>query len=496
MNNIQHNPNILVRLAAVGAAVGLSVGAVACSEDDAQTKPRVSYDTRQDSSDTSPDGSSPENGVTTTSPESVKDMTDEQKKAYDELVAAGFDPEETASFILLTSVDSLQDPTSCIDRVEEAKGGRASAFRQEWLVKTAEDGETVINRDMFATTTEGIVENGGPNLFTDSVSEDYMAGTQTTPEEVASYFGDTSAAAERELEANQEAYARLCGDSYELSSMLVVLANAKMGNTNVRIGDLNPELMGDLLVGYDRSPEEMTEAIETAINRYVVEYPVGVDTQEEREEFVNGLDAEERAKYIDAYNRQLEDAARLVVLLQNFGGVINNEEVQVNGSVVALPALTEAGYPKLAFSSQDVLGTEDQALGGKYSAMAGSLLTFFSDAKGGCITIEGVSLNVLDGRAGYVSVEIEGCEPVVITVPPTTPENSNPTTTQRREVAVPTNSSVIAGPGAGGEPDEDDNPDNNITTSLVEQPTTTQDVPETTITVAGDDEDNGYVPIP
>lgn len=508
---------ILRRIATTTVATGLSLGAiVACGGgSDVDTLPNRAGEyssTSDDKANNTTTTEAREGGVDSSSTvssevsdigtsEEVNSLEDEQQAAVVELVESGYSLEDAIEFIKAVSLAPLYDVDNCIVRVADAKGGEDNAFSGNWLLKT-ESGETIINVSQFATAGEGVIENNGPNLFFDSVGPDYQEGVQTR-EEVAAYFGDQNHVEERTEEARDERYARLCGDPYELASAMVVAANAKLGNTQTRLGDIN-EFLTPYLVSHDRTAEEMTEAIQKAVDTYVIEYPEGVDSASEITEYIEGLSEEDQQPYLDAYENQLKDAAQLITIFERLPNYINTKQSQVEESTVSLLGLTKAGYAKLAFSNLGIDTSEDGALGGKYSAEAGSIMTLFGNAKAGCITLDGIVVNLLDGRYGYAVVEIPGCEPIVVpssTIPnratsTTTPtqstttsssttSTSSTTTTLAPKVQVPVlvSSVVIAGQGAGGEADDDKNPDNNVTTSIATTTTaasSTSEAPTTT----------------
>lgn len=486
---IPQSPNLVGRrIAAIGAGLAITFGAVACS-DTSESTPSIDYVVGQDNSGTTPEG-----GTTTTGPESADGSYED---LMSRLEAAGYS-RELAEEILGMGEMPLNNPEACLTFVADAKGGEAQAKNGGWLIATG--GELVINTDMFVTAGEGIVENDGPNHFTDSVADDFMEGDQMLATEVTDYFGDPVSVEERTREAVQELFANFCGDGYELASGQVATANARIGNTDVRLGEIFKGALGQYVIEGEVTPESMTEMVQSALSNYVIEYPEGIDTQDERDAYLVE-NPEEAEKRIEAYNKQLEDASKLISVLLNFLPTLNRDTTHVNVSSQVY-GTNESNYPELIFSDESIDATgEPHGLGGEYDAIPASLVSFLGKFKAGCVNIEGGALvfNLLDGRAGYSNVLVnapEVCEPVVITVPPTIPGRSNPTTT-RPEIRLTPDSSVIAGPGVGGEPDYDNNPDNNATTSLVdEQPTTTQEVPETTITVEGDDEDNGEIIVP
>ncbi len=409
----------------VGVVTGLLT--IACSADNSEPgplQPGLSGESTQGL-----DGTTiPE---TTTTTEALK--TD-QEKAVDELLAAGYDEAAIAELMNTITPKSLLNPEACIGFVEAAKGGPEAA-RKDGFIGILQ-GVEVINISAFNVAGTRIVQKGGDVFFTDSTSTNFAfengKDVSNTPEDTAKYFGNDKDAEALNKEAIEEQRARLCGGPYQLSEGIVTLANAKIGNTNVRIGDLDDGILHEALVSLERTDEEMTKMVKTFVDRYVVEQVGPVDTVKEVEALK------------EAYDNQEADAVRLIAILDTLMSTINQGNVTVQSSFVRELGLTENGFPKFAYSSLGKDSKEDGDLGGEYLAPDGTVLEAFSSAKAGCISIEGVMQNLLDGRFGYILVNSapEGCEPMYTvvttsTVKRTPPPTVPPTTSREPGKAVP-----------------------------------------------------------
>ena len=418
----KYSPNIITRIGFASGAVLLGMGGVACSGDGGNGDP--SYVPREPgvTAESSTTSSAPESATTTTNPEFEKSDHD---LILERLEAAGYSP-ELAEEILAMGETPINNPEECIAFVADAKGGESKAVSDGWLKRV--NGELIVNTSMFTTAGEGIIENDGPNMFTDSVGQDYMEGDQSNPQEVAYYFGDPNKVQERTREAVAELFARLCGDPYELSSALTSAANIKLGGTDVRLGEIFKGSLGDYLIDGDVTPEALTDMAQKALSKFVIEYPEGVDTEAEREAYLADHPGE-AAKRVDAYENQLVEASKIAAVLRNFMGYINTKDVHVDMSSQIF-GTDEANYPDLIFSNAPIDATgQPHGLGGEYDAITGTLLQFFVKPKAGCVAFENgaLVLNLLDGRSGFTHVLVsapEGCVPMIVTT--TSTPNSIP----------------------------------------------------------------------
>ncbi len=304
----------------------------------------------------------------------------------------------------------------CVARVD-------SAMSEELTVET-EHGAFIRRENVqSAGILGGLITNGGVNQFTDSVSRDYKDGEGDTREEVAEYFAQGVENDEIRMEALQEAAARLCADPYSAASGAVMIANAELGNSGVRLGEIFTGLE-EYVVDGERTEEAMDEKYEIAL-----------------EDFLGEPNADNE-DVVDAYYTQQEKAATMAAILESLGNFINNGTITIQESTVAYGATEDR--VTLRHSKAGVTGNPGQTLGGQYESERGESLVFTWESKAGCIVIDGLTVNMLDGRYGYTAFTSspDGCEPVTVvtttpgtSVPPKPTPNPDHTSQSRPDVA-------------------------------------------------------------
>ncbi len=426
----------------------------------------------------------PESTTTTEAPEG---LTDDQLESRQKLIDAGYDPEAVAELIDIVTSDPLIDADDCVVMVQDAfEGGRKEATDKGYIFEDAE-GTIRVNTQASTTAGQGLILNGESNLFTDSNAAPFRTDSLIVDRsDVSEYYGDAEHVEQRYETAMETAFMRMCTDRYELASGIVLAANATIGSTGVRIGEFDEGVLGEYLIDGELTKEAIDEMIAEALDRYTV-----TEDELSGEDVPTVKDAEITEA---AYEAQLTDAARLALLLERLAGEINTGTITIDASTVVPLGHDEDENARLVYSDQPIDTTESTDLGGSYVALPGEAVIFTGEFKGGCVPLNGLALNLLDGRYGYVAVtsQPEGCEPITVVTTTTTTTTPRRTTTTTTTVPETTTTTTITIPestttttttvpeGRKSDPADITETPDTTTTTTTEAPatTTTTEAPE------------------
>jgi len=306
---------------------------------------------------------------TTTTTEADPTLTDQQIEARQALIDAGLDPDVISEIMNEVLAVPLVTTEACIGFVEDVfDGGRTEAINKGYLFETA-DGETRVDTNRSTTAGLGLIKNDGPNMFTDSVAAPFPTdGEIKDRSDVSIYYGDDKSTEEVYKDAMQTAFLRACTDPYELASGMVMAANLEIGNTGVRLGDLDSGVLSQALVDGEITNESMDAMINELLDRYQTR------DQELGSDAVENYDITKTA-----YEAQLFDAARLAVLLDRLAGGINSGAIYIDDSTVVSLGHDAEEFAQLRYSDEGIDSDKNEEIGGKYLALKGEAVLFTGD---------------------------------------------------------------------------------------------------------------------